>query len=300
MENERVEEISNNIENNAIVEEIKCLKCGSVLKSTQQFCPNCGTEKGATNNKICKKCGNVIEVNERFCSKCGNKVKLDFQSDIIENIQNNISKNNFNTKEKIIFIIAIAIIIIGLILCVTVLPKLTISTSELLSEGKYAEAYKKAKSEEKEDVLIENLIAHISYKASESLKDPSSFVLRNAWYDENNQRIVLYLNGNNSYGASVAGYWYYTYDDDENEYQLYTSLSSLESEKTYSWDDYSEKIEKILKNAARNIVKEIISDDTLKVNKNSIDNINNLFKKDLLDDVKLLNDNKNISSKNSI
>ena len=277
-----------------------CLKCGTPLKSDQQFCPKCGTERGATNNKICKNCGNVIEVGEKFCSKCGNKAQTDFQSDIVDNIQNTIKKNKFNKKTILIFSAFIFIIIAAIILCTNVLPKLMVSTTELLSEGKYEEAYQKAKSDEKEKILTENLIAYISNDASESLKDPSSFVLRNAWYDKSKQIIVLYINGNNSYGASVSGYWYYTYDTDENEYQLYTSLSSLENEKTYSWDDYSEKLEKILKNAAREIVKDIIADDSLEVSKDSIDNINNLFEKRILDDVELLSDNKNNPSTNSL
>lgn len=277
-----------------------CLKCQTPLKENQQFCPKCGTERGATNNKTCSKCGCVLEPGEKFCSKCGEKAKIDFQSDIIENIQNNTKKNKFSKKEKIIFGIAIAIIISGIVFCTTILPKLMISTTELLSEGNYAEAYKKAKDDEKEKILIENLIAYISYDASESLKDPSSFVLRDAWYDKDNQSIVLYLNGNNSYGASVDGYWYYTYDEDDNEYQLYVSLSALEEENYYSWDSYSEKLEIILKNAARRTVKSIISDDTLKVDKNSISNINSLFKKDLLDDIELLSENKNISTSNSL
>lgn len=272
-----------------------CKKCGTLLKENQQFCPKCGTEKGFTNNKKCHKCGAILEPGEKFCSKCGTKAKLDFHSDLIDKTKN----IHINKKIVRIIVVIIAILIIVGIVSSKVMPSLTVSVDELLSEGKYEEAYEKAKEKEKEKIEYENLIAYVSNEASESLKDPSSFKLRDAWYDKENQRIVLYVNGNNSYGASVAGYWYYTYDEDDNEYQLFTSLSSLDDEKTYSWDDSSEILEKTLKNAARTIVKAIIADDDLKIDESSVDNINNLFKNDLLDDVELLEINRVQSSSGS-
>lgn len=57
-----------------------------------------------------------------------------------------------------------------------------VSVEDLCAKGKYIEAYKKAKAEEKMDVLSENVIAVLSQKSSDLLKDPSSLVLRNAWY----------------------------------------------------------------------------------------------------------------------
>lgn len=264
-----------------------CKKCGTVLKDNQQFCPKCGTEKGLTNNKKCQNCGAVLNPGEKFCPKCGAKSKLDIQSDIIDKTRKIHVK-----KKMIVCALILVILLVGIgIFVKTVLPTLTISIDELLAEGKYEEAYKKAKNDEKKKIEYENLIAFISNDTIEGLKDPSSFKLRDAWYDKSQQIVVLCVNGNNSYGASVTGYWYYTYDEDDNKYELYTSLSSLDEENTYSWDDTSEKIEKLLKNAAREVVKSIIKNDNLKIEKSSINNINNLFEKNLLTDIKLLDVN---------
>lgn len=269
-----------------------CLKCGEELSKGQEFCPICGTKKGNKNNKLCEKCGTVIEEGQKFCPKCGNKAKISIQSDIVDKTK--------NIKKPVVFGIIGIIVVLLLGGCVAskVLPKIFVSTSELLSEGKYEEAYKKAKEDEKEDVLDENMIAIVSNLASESLKDPESFILRNAWYNKKDKRIVLEVSGNNSYGAKVTGYWYFTYDKDEEKYELYTSLSSLSEEKTYSYDDYEERIEKILKNAARKVVKGMINDDSIKIKKESIENINSLFEKEILDDVELLEENKE-ENKNS-
>ena len=114
--------------------------------------------------------------------------------------------------------------------------------------------------------------------------------------DYNNKRVVLYINGANSYGASVGSYWYYTYDDNKSAYSLYTTLSDLDEETTYSWDDSSEKIEKLLKNQARTIVKQIINSDSYGLNveelgHRGITNINNLFENGTLDNVYLMYSN---------
>ena len=73
------------------------------------------------------------------------------------------------------------------------------------------------KHTKKLDVLAENVIAVLSQESSEGLKDPSSFVLRDAWYyafmhDDGaiGSYAVLYISGANSYGAKVSSYWAYT------------------------------------------------------------------------------------------
>ena len=279
--------------NKTIDNENICHKCNSPLESNQQFCTKCGTQRGAINNKICKKCGNIIGEEEKFCSKCGNKSHLDIQSDILDNKKK---------KNKIItFIIATILITISCtIFCTTILPVLTITTEQLLSEGRYEEAYKKAKKEIKDDILKENVIAYVSYNASTNLKDPSSFVLREAWYDENTHYIALSSNGKNSYGASVPVYYHYYYNEEKKDYELFAVLSSLNNETISSWDTSSEKLEKLLNNIARNRIKELMTEDSLQLKKDSIDNINNLFEKNLLDNVRLLPENTNISSNNSL
>lgn len=263
-----------------------CLKCGEELTKEQEFCPICGTKKGNKNNKLCDKCQTVIEEGQKFCPKCGNKVKFNIQNEIVDKTK------SINKPVTFIVLGIVILLILGGGVATKVLPKLFVSTSDLLAEGNYRKAYDKAKKDEKDEILDENLIATVSYMAVESLKDPESFILRNAWYNKSDKRIVLEVSGNNSYGAKVTGYWYYTYDEEEQTYELYTSLSSLSDEKTYSSDTYSERIEKILKNAARKVVKDMINDDSIKMKKESIENINNLFEKEILDDIELLEENK--------
>ena len=79
-----------------------------------------------------------------------------------------------------IYWIAAAAVIICAVAVIA--SKLMVSVEDLCAEGKYIEAYKKAKAEEKMDVLSENVIAVLSQESSDLLKDPSSLVLRNAWY----------------------------------------------------------------------------------------------------------------------
>lgn len=275
-----------------------CLKCGTAIDEGQLFCPKCGTKKGEINNKTCEKCGVILHPNEKFCSKCGEKVKFNLQSDLQIKPDKNFVKKH---KKQLIIVALIAIVIAGIVtFCNTVLPRLLITPTELILEGNYVDAYKKADDDEKEDILNENLIGWISNDISESLKDPSSYVLREAWFDEENLRIVIYCSGNNSYGALVSSYWYYTFDEDENEFELYVNVSSLSSETVYSWDDTSETIEKYLTNAARLIIKEIIAQDDLEISEDSVDNINTLFEKDLLGDIELLDENKNFSKSGTI
>ena len=81
---------------------------------------------------------------------------------------------------------------------VLLIPRLLVSTDDLLAQGAYAQAYERAGSDEKEDVLTENQIAYLCKDVIEELKDPSSFKLRNAWYDQEGQYIVLKVSGKNS------------------------------------------------------------------------------------------------------
>ena len=188
-------------------------------------------------------------------------------------------------KIALIIIIAIAIIFIG----VKVVPKIFVSTEKLLATGQYEKAYKNAKDSEKEDIAKENLIAVLCNDVIENYKDPSSIDLRDAWIDEGKKLVVLKTGGKNSYGGVVFSYDYFTYDETEKKYEFYCSLSSLQKEDYSKYDDYDESIEKVLKNAARTVVSEVIRKDKYKLSDDSIDNINNLFKQDLLDRVQLLN-----------
>jgi hypothetical protein len=59
-------------------------------------------------------------------------------------------------------------------------------------------------------------------------------------------------------------------------------------EEEYSiYDDASDTAEKLVKNAARKLVSDIINDKDLKLDKSSVENINQLFEEDLLEDIPL-------------
>lgn len=272
-----------------------CLNCGTVLKEGQEFCPKCGIKKGDKKVILCPKCNSEIQIGQKFCPKCGEKIKID-SSTIINSVKNGYQKkvNNMDSKKlkKRIMIVVIVVAIIALIVfgVKTFLPNMFVGVEEFLVVGNYQEAYNKAKKEEKENIYWENVLFYVCKEVRSGYKDPSTFDLREAWIDKDNNKIVLKTGGANSYGGIVMGYDYITFDKEDNKFELWCSLSSLEEEKKYSWDDSSEALEKILKNAARSNVKEIIRDDSLSVDSKVIDHINNLFKKDTYKDAVLIDD----------
>lgn len=250
-----------------------CSKCGASLDDDQEFCPNCGMPRV----NICVKCGTKIERGQKFCPKCGQKVEYKF-------VQLSAKQKK---KRKVILFAAIAVVAVAL-LGVFLLPKLFVSAEDLMAEGDYEKAYSVASGDERDEVLNENLIAYLCIEVADGLKDRSSFELRDAWYDKSDQRIVLQVGGKNSVGGVVTNFWYYTYDSDSQEYGLYCTVSDLDEEEIYSWDDVSESLEKMLYNSARETISEIISDSSIKLSKTSVKNINNLFQNDLLDSVELI------------
>lgn len=120
----------------------------------------------------------------------------------------------------------------------------------------------------------------------DSLKDAESFDLREAWYSSTHS-VVMKVAANNSFGNTVINYWYYTWDEDDEEYSLLTSVSSLEDDTIYSWDTTSERLEKAVDNLARTAMKGIMT-SAYAIPEKDVDNINDLFEKGLLDDVELI------------
>ncbi len=167
--------------------------------------------------------------------------------------------------------------------------KVEITIESLLKEGNYEEAYTRSSDEDKVSVLDENLIACICAEAYPQLKNPESFTLRDAWIDKSKRKIVLHIGGTNSYGGTISSYWYYTFDD---EYKLYTTVSDFDKEELYTWDDVDEMLEKVLTNAAKEEIKKIVYNDALKLDKDSIKNINYLFENDKLGEVIMLTENR--------
>lgn len=168
------------------------------------------------------------------------------------------------------------------------IKKMSVTVDDLLADGKYTEAYQKAKNEEKDDVILENTLAVLSNKISEGLKNPASFSLTSAWFDKDNKKIVMNVSGTNSYGGVVSSYYYCTYSDTDNKYEVYCSLSDLSNETYSKYDSSDEKMEKLIKNVARSVVKGIIYKDEYKVPGKMINNINKLFKEKKLNDIELI------------
>lgn len=243
------------------------------------------------NGKFCPRCGAVLQGEEAFCPRCG--------QGIIETAAvDKVSAEEFNKKVREkknkatliagISVVGVFVIAMVIVAALFLAPKIFKSPEDYIAVGNYEQAYNVAKGDAREAIVKENLIAFISKDIPDSLKDPSSFSLREAWYDEVDQAIVLYVSGANSYGAKISNYWYYTCDSDDGVYELYVTLSSLEKEETKSWDDESDVLMKILENAARDRVKRMIADSSLKLDKTSIQNINKLFEEGLLEEVELL------------
>lgn len=288
----------------------KCLNCGAELKPDEDFCPKCGTKYGKTKKIICPNCHNEVEFGMKFCGKCGAKIDLK-TSDKIDYVKNNFTKKKMGKKILIILIIIIALIFVGII-GKNIYSALSVSVDELISQEKYEDAYKKAKTDEDknnvlnammqkgkfqeaynisqdENVVLTNELAYYCNEISEGLKDPTSFSLREVYFDREAQQIVFSVNGTNSYGGTVVGYWYYTYNSTDKKYSLFTYVSDLDDENTYSWDTSSERLEKALKNIARTRIKTIMSDDNNRINNQVIDNINTLFKNETLKNVEFPN-----------
>lgn len=254
----------------------------------------------------CKKCGAELQDGQTFCPKCGQKVGLVMDDDDSSTIsQSNANVNKANQQKKPVKIIATAIIALTVIIAAVYTFSLLFNKSvdtysvegdkkdtvieknfiAYLAEGNYEKAYNVAEGNEKDAVIKENLIAYLASDIPDGLKNPESFVLRNAWYDETIQAAVLEVSATNSYGGRVPCYYFFFYDYEWNQGP---SLSDLEDEKIYSWDDYNDIYEKTLNNSVRKIMRGIIGDSSLKLEKDSIKNINHLFEEDILDDVKLL------------
>lgn len=243
-----------------------------LVKSQSSFCSNCGME---------------LRENEKYCPNCGHKIPLD--------IDNNLLKvKGFKSKlslKKVMATCTVLLMIIVLLLAGKMfIPQIFVSTSDLLAEGNYKKAYSKAKKDQKDAVLLENLISYECKEAVNDLKDPSSFQLREAWYDKVNSRFVLSISGKNGMGGAASSYWYYKYSEEEKEYQLITAISDLDEEDYSYFDDAEDNLEKVFNNIARDAIKDIIYQKDNELDNSIIKNINSLHKKDTLQDVELLNE----------
>ena len=263
-----------------------CPTCGFSLSDDQIFCPKCGTPKGGVKKNICDKCGTELQEGQEFCPKCGQKARVN-------------KANEANKKNSVKLIIAAVTSIAAIVAIITLSPRIFLSVDDLCAEGNYAKAYEKADKGKKLEIRAENAAAVQSAFSADNLKDPSSFSLRNAYYNEDvnddgdtTKQLVLYISGANSYGANVSSYWLYTWDNEENKWSYFASVSDLEEEEYSSYDDDDESTEKLVNNLARIII-ESTMDSGIELNKDAIKRINNMFENDTLDDIELLEINEN-------
>lgn len=243
-----------------------CEACGKEIEVGQAFCPHCG-----------KSTGNMIDTDDKFESNQFNA----------EAYKMNEPKKKSLIKLIIGAVIAATVIVAG----VLIVPKLFVSVEDLCAQGKYEEAYEKAEDNEKLEIKIENVVAVQSAFCVDNLKDPDSFVLREAYYYGDGSAyadsIVLHISGANSYGAKVSSYWLFTYDDEECKWSYLCSLEDLNQEEVSSYDDEDERFEKAMNNIYRMSIKSTLQYGN-ELSKDAVKRINTMFEQDILDEVELL------------
>lgn len=123
----------------------------------------------------------------------------------------------------------------------------------------------------------------------ENLKDSDSFVLKKAWYGGRTNGIALQIQASNSYGQPVQNYYYLDYSSSKGRFEYDNSVSSLEDETVYKYDDLEEKLEKYLDNATRRSLRGLTV-ESYAVDSDVVDAINNLFKATKFKDISLAPD----------
>jgi len=51
-----------------------CRNCKKPVKSTEKFCPECGTKVELEIKKNCPSCNKLLKGIEKFCTECGAKI----------------------------------------------------------------------------------------------------------------------------------------------------------------------------------------------------------------------------------
>lgn len=276
-----------------------CIYCGGEIAAGDTYCTKCGKSAVEEGKRHCIHCGTPLKENQKFCAKCGAKTNVVVIPKGVETATEKVTEKmkQVNTKKTKRICIAVVVVLILVLLGKTVVPQLLTSTEDYLAAGDYAAAYEKAKPEEKEAVLKENLVAVLCTDVKESMKDPDSFDLRTVRCDFEEGRIVMKVGGKNSYGGVVFNYWYYEFDEDKQRYELVTSVSDLGEEKIYTYlDSADERLEKRWRNIIRGEISETLDKKDIGLDDAAIDRINALQEENLLDDVVLIDEVKELYS----
>lgn len=291
--------VANEVEQNATTDDYSepqsklfCKYCGNEIINNEDYCNRCGRNIYDEDKKHCTNCGKELEAKQSFCDKCGQKVSIIVMPKAVSDV-----KNKFSKKKIIAAAIGLVVLVSMVITGVKLLPKLFVTYDTCMAEGDYQKAYDKAGDDEKELVIKENIAAIVSSLTKESLKDSSSFVLREVYVDEGMKNVVLKEQGNNSYGGAVSGYVWYQWDDEDAEFKSWGSCNNFEEEEFKSWDDTDDKIEKLADNIVKIYVKKVVSQKKLKMDSAVVDRINGLNKNGKLGDIMLLDEAKTILGK---
>lgn len=161
-----------------------------------------------------------------------------------------------------------------------------------LAKGNYEEAYEKSLTEDdKLAVKVESNAAAQSSVSADNLKNPSSFSLRDVYYEEMENdkgkrvdRLILNISGMNGFGGTTSSYWLYMWDTDKNGWSYFTTVSDLDDEEYKSYDDANERTKKAWDNIGRAMMRTTISDG-IKLSKLAVSRINTLFEENILDTV---------------
>ncbi len=200
-----------------------------------------------------------------------------------------VKSNQFKQKKinRIILICGITfLLLIIAIVCIIFVPKLQKTVDDFLAVGDYSKAYHVAKTdEEKSGVIRENTIAVCSALCLDVLKDSKSFCLRDGWYD-GKKNAVIKVAANNSFGNTVINYVLLFYDDSSCRWTIFDSYADLNNEKIASYDDIAKRFEKGVHNLGLLTIKETMLSQN-KIDKYGIDRINNIYKENALENIKL-------------
>lgn len=240
---------------------------------------------------FCMKCGKELKDESKFCTACGAENPMpDTDNTIIPDTETSIINSVVSKKKILIIVFSILIVLISIaaVLCVTVFN----SVESLCEKGEYQKAYEKADEDEKIDIYYENVAAVLCAYEVSSYKDPDSFNLREVYYfnsetTEDNNDIVIRAFGNNSYGGKVSSYSLYMYNGDTNAWEYQDSYYDFEAKEISDYDDIDEQLDKLIYNLGIDIVKETVQHGT-KLNKESVERINNHFKEGRLDEIELI------------
>lgn len=235
-----------------------------------------GNDSEIKQDTFCPKCGELLEPGQNFCPKCGTRLG---------------SRHRKTLGKMPRIIIVMAVIAAAVVAAVIVLPKALPNTSRYLEEADYEKAYKYARdNNEKKEVIFENSAAVESAVIIEDLYDPSSYSLRTGYFlkESNDEKLVLYINGHNRMGATVGGLSYFTRLDADSEWKYVDTINDMEYEEINEYDDDNTVAEKNYHNNSRTAIAEV-RDKGIKMSKDGVARINNLFKEGRLDgSIKLL------------